>query len=237
MTSEPGSPTRSPSQPQSTPLQALPTRVAQLPGAGIAGIAGAVLLAVTNALVGFNPVPDTAGWVRLAADRPVLIAAVVVVGLVTSVLLVPGIWAVTLCLRERSPRWAAVGGWLMASGYVLGVALSADTATALSVAATGGDPAVYVDAVDNHTSVPAFAMYAGFGLGALLGGLVLGIAMLRQRGAVPAWAGWALIACEPVRVIGLLLGIPVLPVVASLLVAVAFAGVVFSARFGGRPTG
>lgn len=54
--------------------------------------------------------------------------------------------------------------------------------------------------------------------------------MLRQRGAVPAWAGWALVASEPVRVAGLLLGVPVGPPLASLLILVAFVTTIRSAR-------
>ncbi|TKV57849.1 hypothetical protein FDO65_17120 [Nakamurella flava] len=226
--SGPGSPVRS--RPDAPPATA-----AGPPGAGVAGVVGALLLAVTNALVALNPVEDTAGLLRLLAERPGYGQVTVIVGLLAAVLLVPGIWAFTAQLRGRAPAWSAVGGWLMASGYVLSVALSADTATALSVAATGGDPAVYVDAVDNHTSAAAVVMYAGFGVGALAGGLILGIAMLRQQGAVPAWAGWALIACEPVRVAGLLLGVPWLPAVASMLIAAAFAGTVFAPRWGRRP--
>ncbi|GAB3991708.1 hypothetical protein [Nocardioides marmoraquaticus] len=76
----------------------------------------------------------------------------------------------------------------------------------------------------------AIAMYAVFGLGALGGGLVLGIAMLRQRDLVPAWAGWALVASEPVRILGLVLGLPPGPPLASLLIAIAFYGVVRGAR-------
>ena len=70
----------------------------------------------------------------------------------------------------------------------------------------------------------------GAGVGALAGGLILGIAMLRQGGAIPAWAGWALIASEPVRVVGLVAGIPFGPPAASVLIAAAFAGTLMAAR-------
>lgn len=210
-------------------------RGAQLmPGWTIAALAGPLLLALTNALVIFAPgaadVVDTASNLEQIAANPGLTEVIVIVGLAACVLLVPGIWGVAQILAPRTRVLATVGGWLMATGYVLATSLSTDSATALAIASAGGDPATYIDAVDNHTPVSMMLTYGVFGIGALAGGIVLAIAMLRQRDVVPAWAGWALLASEPVRMAGLALGIPVGPPLASLLIMVGFAGVVLVAR-------
>jgi hypothetical protein len=189
----------------------------------VAAVGGGLLLAVTNALVGFGtpPAETAADVVEAVAARPLLSEIIGGVGLLAVLLLVPGIWAVATALAVRTPRLAAIGGWAMGSGYVLATSLSTETLTTLAVASTGLDPAAYVAALD---SVPLTTtlMYAVFGVGALGGGLVLGIAMLRQGGAVPTVAGWLLVASEPVRVLGLVLGLPVGPPLASVLIAVAF---------------
>lgn len=92
------------------------------------------------------------------------------------------------------------------------------------------DPAVWIDAMGNHTPFVMMLTTMAFGVGALLGGLILGIVMVRQRGTVPAWAGWALIASVPVRMAGLMLGIPVGPPLAPLLIMAGFAGALLAAR-------
>ena len=216
--------------PQSVvPFEADPPRRSPIPGGVLAAIGGPLLLAVCNAIVNSSPawrgVESTADLVLALRESPGLVDVSNVVMLAAAVLLVPGIWAVTIALRPRTPRLAAIGGWLMASGYVLSIVLATDTITALAVAQSGTDPTAFGDAIDNHAPPSAILLYAGFGLGALVGGLILGIAMLRQHGTVPAWAGWALVASEPVRVIGLLGGIAIGPPLASLLIMVGFAGV------------
>lgn len=199
-----------------------------------AAVGGALALAVCNALVGYTPgqqdIGSTADLVRVVEGHQLLTEAVVATGLLAVALLVPGIWAVTAVLRRRAPRLAGLGGWAMATGYVFSIALSVESSVALAVARSGGDPAPYAEAMDSHLPVTSIALYAVFGLGALGGGLLLGAAMLRQRDAVPVWAGAALVASEPVRVLGLVLGLPWGPPLASLLIAAAFAGVWRSRR-------
>ena len=201
-----------------------------MPGWTVAAIGGPLLLAATNALVNFSPgaadVVDGASSLAQVAAHPGLTEVIVVLGVAACVLIVPGAWAVAQILAPRTPRLAAIGGWMMATGYVLAVALSVNSATELAVARSGGDPATYIDAMDNYTPLSSIMLMAGFALGALGGGIVLGVAMLRQRGAVPMWAGCALLASEPVRIAGLSLGIPVGPPLASVLILVAFAAVV-----------
>lgn len=205
-----------------------------IPGALVAGIGGPLMLAITNAIVNFTPGWSTAqnyqDLLAVIRTHPLAAQLTVALGLLVPVLLVPGIWAVTAVLRSRSRWLAAVGGWLMSTGYVLSILLSTDTMTMLALAETPGDPAVWVDAVQNHTPFVVTLATIAFGVGALLGGLILGIVMVRQRDVIPAWAGWALIASEPVRVIGLMFGIAVGPPLASLLIMVGFAGALLAAH-------
>lgn len=197
-----------------------------VPGALVAAVAGPSLLAVTNAVVGFTPgsgdVESTADVVRLAAAEPGLAELHVWTGLLATAFLVPAVWAVAARLAPRTPRLAAVGGWAMATGYVMSLALTVESMTILAVATSGADPTAYATAVDEHTGAASYLLYGVFGLGALGGGLVLGIAMLRQGGWLPLVAGVALIAAEPVRVAGLLVGVPVGPPLASVLIGIAF---------------
>lgn len=192
---------------------------------------GALLLAATNTLVAAaGPAATGADVVRVAGDNPVLTEVAIATGLLASVLVVPGVWAVAGVLRHRAPRTAAVGAWLTSSAYVLAVALSVETATALGFARSGADPSAYAAAVDGQAPAAMAGAYAAFGLGALVGVLVLGVAALRQGASVPRWAGWALLLSAPVRVVGLVTGVGAGPVVASLLMAAGFAGVLATRR-------
>lgn len=203
-----------------------------IPGGVFAAIAGAILLALSNALIallpGYNAIETTEDLVRVLAAHPGLAEAEAATGLLTAALLVPGIWTVASRLSARAPVLAGIGGWLMATGYVFYVVLPTETLTALAVALSGEDPSTFATAIDQFQPATTTALYVVFGLGALAGGLILGIAALRQKGAVPAWAGWALIASEPVRVVGLIAGLGFGPPLASLLIAAGFAGILLT---------
>ena len=199
-----------------------------IPGGRLAAVAGPAALAASNVcfavLTRDGHAESTSDYLALVGDSPGLVELGCALGVVACVFIVPAIWAVAGRLRAHRPRLAAVGGWLMGSGYVAGVALSVESLVVLSVSQASGDPGAFIDAADHQTSATSMAMYGVFGLGALLGGIVLGVAMLRSP-EVPRWCGPALIASEPVRVAGLLTGVDVLTAVASLLILVSFVGV------------
>lgn len=221
---------------KSTPSRPAPTRELapgtthpwMVPGATVAAVGGALVLAICNALVNFTPgwaqATTTETMVEVARNNPGLTEAIIATGLLAIALLVPGIWAVAARLAPRTPVLAAIGGWVMATGYVFGLVLSTDTLQRLLVARSSLDLAEYGAEMDAQTSWLTIVIYTVFGFGALAGAVVLAIGMLRQRGACPLWAGWLLLAAEPVRMVGLIFGIPVGPPLASLLIAAAFAG-------------
>lgn len=213
----------------STPPERTETR-GSVPFGGAAAVVGAVALAGANALFNWVQAQETyettADYLAMIEGHRTVWLWGDALGLLAALLLVPGIWAVSHRLRRRTPVLAGIGGWLAASGYVGFMVLVVEGQIAMAVVDSGGDPATYVDAIDNHAGVVQMMVYAVFGIGGLLGPLVLGVAMMRQRDAYPLWAGLALAASPVVRMGGLALAIHALPAVASLMMAVAFAVVV-----------
>lgn len=205
-----------------------------IPAAVLAAIGGPFLLMLTNAVVNFTP--DYASAIDAKDVLAVTVAHqgampwIIGLGLAACVVIVPGIWAAAARLARHSPWLAAIGGWLMASGYVLAVVLSFTTVVALAVGTSDVDPAAQVAVLDAISASPWMGMAtAVFGIGALLGAVLLGVAMLRQRGELPVWVGILLIAAEPVRMVGLIVGLPIGPPLASAMITVAF-GAVFLLR-------
>lgn len=200
-----------------------------VPGGAVAAVVGALALAACNAVVAYTPgqgdIESTADLLEVARAQELWFEIGIGLGLLASLLLVPGVWAITTMLAPRARWLSAAGGWLMGSGYVFSTVLSIEAMMMLAVVRAGGDPGVFVSALDSHTPVTALVTYVVFGLGALVGTLLLGVAALRQRDAVPAWAGWALVASPFVRMAGLVLGLSFGPPVASLLIAAGFVGI------------
>lgn len=203
-----------------------------VPGGAPAAIAGAVVLACCNVLSSFAPhsgsTSDLVAWFGANAVLTEIVAAI---GLVAAALLVPGIWAACHRLRARTPILAAVGAWAMATGYLMFTTLSIESLSLLASLSAGADPGLMANASDNHAPTTLTVLYFIFGLGALIGTIVIGVAILRQGGAVPRWAGWAMIISAPVRMIGLFTGLTLVgPPLASVLIAVGFVGVFFGRR-------
>lgn len=201
-----------------------------VPLGAVAAVGGAVVLAACNAITNWVLSQETyetsADLLAMIEEHRELMLLADGLGLLAAILLVPGAWAVAHVLRGRSPVLGAIGGWLTSAGYVAFMVLVVEGQVAMAVVDSGGDRATYVDAMDNHTTLVQLAVYVVFGIGGLLGPLVLGIAMLRQRDTYPVWAGLALLVSPAVRMGGLALGIHAMPALASLLMAVAFATVV-----------
>ncbi len=187
------------------------------------------MVAVCNALVNFTPgwrrAESTADGVKATIALPVLAEFIIGTGIVAALLIVPGIWAVAARLAPRPPVLAAIGGWMMATGYSCALVLSTFSLTEQKIALSGLDPEKFGEAFDAQWLMGQIMIGAILGLGALGGGIVLGIAILRRRGGVPKWAGWLLLAAEPVRMAVVGLGTPIGPPLASLLILAAFAGV------------
>ncbi|WP_431844067.1 hypothetical protein [Calidifontibacter indicus] len=205
-----------------------------VPFATFAAVGGCVVLALVNGLANWmltqETLETTADYLKIIDAHRTVALVSDGLGLLAVILLVPGIWAVAHRLRERSPIIAGLGGWLAASGYVAFMVLVIEGQIMMAVVDSGGDPATYIDAADNHTTFVQLLIYFVFGIGGLVGPLLLGVAMLRQRDRYPVWAGAALIASPVVRIGGLALGLHMLPSVASLMMGLAFAMVMLRRR-------
>ena len=174
----------------SAAVQATTPRAWLVPGAMIAGIGGPLVLAVCNTLVNFTPdwrrAESTADGVNATIAHPVLAEFIIGTGIVAVLLIVPGIWAVAARLAPRTPVLAAIGGWMMATGYICALVLSTSSLTEQKIALSGLDPESFGKAFDAQWPMGQIMIGAIFGFGALCGGIVLGIAILRQLGGVAA---------------------------------------------------
>lgn len=180
------------------PARDLTTR-SPIPGGLLAAVAGPAALIASNVCFAIltmdGHAEDGEDYLRLVGERPVLVETGAALGLLACLFIVPAVWAVAARLRPQRPRLANTGAWLMASGYVMGVAMSVEALVVVSISRASGDPGIFIDASDRHLTFTSMAMYGIFGLGALLGGVVLGVAMLRcprptyqHRGGTPGSA-------------------------------------------------
>jgi hypothetical protein len=173
--------------------------------------------------------------VAAAARRPDAESAVLWLGCVAVLTLVPGLIAAARLCREAAP---VLTGWalgLAVPGYLsLGALLYSDQVL-WSATRAGIGPAATVRLLD--AAHPTVDIGAGvFVLGHVVGTVLLGVALLRS-GRIPAWAAWMLVVSQPLHfVTTVFLGSPTIDLLAWSMTAVAMAvvgGVLVSE---GRPS-
>ena len=151
----------------SAAVQATTPRAWLVPGAMIAGIGGPLVLAVCNTLVNFTPdwrrAESTADGVNATIAHPVLAEFIIGTGIVAVLLIVPGIWAVAARLAPRTPVLAAIGGWMMATGYICALVLSTSSLTEQKIALSGLDPESFGKAFDAQWPMGQIMIGAIFG--------------------------------------------------------------------------
>lgn len=190
--------------------------------------AGLVLLAVGPLAVGllrfvlpYYTASDTSATVAAVAAHPSRQSAVLWMGLVATLTLVPGVYAVRAALPANRLRSTAVA--LTVLGYLaLPLLLGPDLVLWLGVD-QGLDPALVARLVDGLH--PAFAVGLGvFVVGHVTGVVLLGVACLRARVLPPALA-WALLLSQPVHfVTTVFLGLPWLDLLAWTATAAGMVG-------------
>ena len=123
--------------------------------------------------------------------------AVVWLGFVGMLTLVPAVLAVGKMARQESPRLAAIGVALLVPGYlVLGWLVASDAAVLFAVQ-NGLPDAVTADAYESlHPAVLVAAVI--FVIGHVIGTVLLGCALLRGT-AIPRWAAIAVIVSQPLH--------------------------------------
>jgi hypothetical protein len=183
---------------------------------------GPAAVAVLRFVLPYTTADSSADAVRLVAAHQTAQSAVVWLGLLACLTLVPGAVYAGRVVGRRAPRLAAVATVLLVTGYISLAWL------------TVGD-AYLLFGVRHHLSQDVLTgMYGGvhpaaavadvlFVAGHVLGTILLGVGMLRGR-VVPRWAAVATVVAQPVHfVAAVIVGSHALDLVGWGLNAVGFA--------------
>ena len=187
---------------------------------------GPACVALLRYLLPYFTASESADVVAAAAAAPGRQSAVVWLGYVALLTLVPGVLAAAQVTRAARPRLTTAAVCLLVPAYLsMGVLLSSD-ALLWAGPEAGVDPAVLV-ALHDTMHISAMIAIAVFVLGHVVGTVLLGIALLRSR-RVPAAAAWALTVSQPLHfVAAVVVGSRELDLVAWSMTAV---GMAFAAR-------
>ncbi len=120
---------------------------------------------------------------------------------------------------------AAIGGVLVAGGYICYFALVRAYTITLAMAARGDHLADYAKVIDGSlTGASAVWVNVTFLIGNIVGTFLLGLALLRSR-SVYAWAWWDVLEWSVLHIVGIVLGTEWFGVAGALAQALGFAGV------------
>ncbi len=192
-------------------------------------LALALLMPVGPAAVGvlryvlpYYGATDNAEIVSAATRHPGAESAVLWLGLVAVITLVPGVIAAARLCRDAAPRLTGWALGLVVPGYLsLGALLYPDQVL-WSATRAGTDPATTVQLLD--VAHPTIDIGAGvFVVGHVVGTVLLGLALLRSK-RIPAWVAWVLILSQPLHfVTTVFLGNPTIDLLAWSMTALAMA--------------
>lgn len=137
------------------------------------------------------------GMAAAVAEQAGRQSAVLWLGLLATLTLVPGVYALAQLTRRAAPRLTAVGLALVVPGYLSLGGLLASDHVLWSGHAAGLQPEATAALLDN--AHPTIGISLGvFVLGHVIGTVLLGIA-LSLSGRVPRWAGVALAVSQPLH--------------------------------------
>lgn len=192
-------------------------------------VALALLMPVGPAAVGvlryvlpYYGATDNADIVLAATRHPGAESAVLWLGLVAVLTLVPGVIAAARLCRDAAPKLTGWALGLVVPGYLsLGALLYSDQVL-WSATRAGTYPATTVQLLD--AVHPTITIGAGvFVLGHVVGTVLLGLALLRSR-RIPAWVAWVLVVSQPLHfVTTVFLGSPTIDLLAWSMTALAMA--------------
>ena len=187
---------------------------------------GPAAIALLRLLLPYYTADTPAGMVSAVTEHPGRQSAVLWLGYVGVLTLVPGLYAAARVCRSAAPR---LTGWALAlciPGYLsLGMLVGGDQVLwSASQAGLGADDAAAVVAAPH----PSFGLAVGvFVIGHVVGTVLLGLALLRS-GRIPVWAAWAIVVSQPLHFVAtVILGSPQVDLCAWSLTAI---GLVFVAR-------
>jgi len=167
--------------------------------------------------------PDAAASLDAVAARPGAQEAVLWLGLVMTLTMVPAVLAAARLARRRRPVLAMLTAGVNLVAYLAGAAVLLAPDLLTRVAARGEhDPAAivpYLDAVNAHPAIGVGLVL--FVVGHIAGMILLGMALWR---IIPVWASIALIVSQPLHLIAyVVLQIQLLDGLAWGLTALGFA--------------
>jgi len=183
---------------------------------------GPAAVAVLRYVLPYYGLDGSSEMVAEAAQQPGSQSAVLWLGFVAVLTLVPGVIAAARLSRAAAPRLTGGALALVVPGYLsLGGILYSDQVL-WSAAHAGVDPGVTAAMLDNvHPSVDI--AIGVFVVGHVVGTVLLGLALLKSR-RMPAWSGWALVVSQPLHFVAtVILGSPTVDLVAWSLTALAMA--------------
>ena len=181
----------------------------------------AVAVAVLRLVWPAFSAPDTAGTLAAIAKHPAAQEAVIWLGMVMALTMVPAVLAAARLARRRRPTLAMIAAGVNLIAYLLAAPLNAGDLMAQVAARPEYDHArlvPYLDAVNAH---PASSVGSGaFVLGHIIGMILLGAALWR---IIPRWASIALIVSQPLHFVAfVVLGVQPLDGFAWALTAAGF---------------
>ena len=183
---------------------------------------GPACVAVLRYVLPYGTVGSASDTVDRAVAEVGAMSAVLWLGFVAILTLVPGVLAVGRLTRRRAPRTTAAGLVLAVPGYLCLTWLIGSDLLLWTGAQVGTDRA---DLISLYTTSHPTSTVAGvvFVLGHVVGTILLGVALWRS-GAVARWAAVLVIVAQPLHfVAAVILQSPSLDLVAWGLNAVGFA--------------
>ena len=183
---------------------------------------GPALVAVLRGLLPAFTAGDSRQMAAAVAASPGRESAVLWLGYLATLMLVPGVIAAAGLARKGAPRLAAWAVTLLVPGYLsMGALLTGDAV--LWAGQSAGLPTATTAALYDHLH-PSIDLAVGvFVVGHVAGTVLLGLALLRSR-AIPAPFAWVLTVSQPLHFAAFVVfGIQTLDVVAWTLTAVGMA--------------
>lgn len=183
---------------------------------------GPAAVAVLRYVLPYYTADTPEGMVAASYDHSGSQNAVLWLGYVAVLTLVPGVLAAAQLTRSVAPRLTAWSLGLVVPGYLsLAVFASSDNLLWSGVRAGIAQETIATLLDSPH---PTIGISQGvFVVGHVVGTVLFGIALLRSR-RIPAWAGWAVAVSQPLHFVAtVFLGSPTLDLIAWSLTAVGMA--------------
>lgn len=183
---------------------------------------GPAAVALLRYLLPYYTADTAAAQAAAAAAEPGRESAVLWLGYIAVLTLVPGVIGLARVTRTASPRLTAWAVALVVPAYLsLGGLMSGDQML-WSGQEAGLDTATTATLLENPHPTVNIAIGV-FVVGHVLGTVLLGVALLRS-GRVPAWAAWGLVVSQPLHFVAtVILGSPELDLLAWSLTALGMA--------------